>query len=65
MLDAFIKMLDQADFISGYEQKESEIYYYGELVKVIVILIPLAENGKKIAHIFHAGTETLIDIQEY
>lgn len=61
-MNEFIKMIEQADMLTGYSKEEETINYDGETVEVYIITVPTSDKGDAVEAIFHKGTETLIDM---
>lgn len=61
-MNEFIKMIEQADMLTGYSKEEGTINYDGETVEVYIITVPTSDSGDAVEAIFHKGTETLVDM---
>lgn len=62
MLEAFKKMLSNAEMVSKFKESDDIIEYDGEQVEVINVFVPSDEHGNGVRAVFHKGTEELIDL---
>ena len=63
MLEQFKEMVNQADMLHGFEEREDTINFMGENTAVVIVRVVTSETGDAVEAMFHKGTETLIDLK--